>query len=399
MTKILVVSTYPIKKGQHGGQRRVAAIVEAYRKQGIDVCFVAVFAPDHYKYYSRQDIAVKGETRSKTLKSPYTSDIICGQAIYKDPYVKKKFQNLLIRYKPDIIEIEQVFPYLGLKPLLEEMRVKPKIILSSHNIEYSHKQQILNSSGYASEAEEAANLIKECEADLAHNASLIIAVSKEDAAVLSKMGSKGVVVAPNGIAQYPLTEEAKRHWIEYKKEHEISKLATFIGSAHPPNWHGFLAMIGDRVGFLPAASKLILAGSISDYFRDVFKDLRPEHSTFWTRIVPAGRINDKLLTGLIDQSDVLLLPITEGGGSNLKTAEAILSGKKIVATSYAFRSFEQYLMLPNIFIADTPADFRSAVLRAFQTAHIAQSAEQKQLAERVQWQYCLQPMIEAVKTI
>lgn len=402
MSRLLVVGVYPIKKAQHGGQKRVAAIVEQYKRVFDEVRFVGVFPPDYYQLYSRHDIAVKGETRKKTTDSPYTGDITCGQAIFEDHRVKKTFEKLLKTFKPDVIQCEQVFPYLGLKPLLKELDLKPKIILSSQNIEYLQKQEILKNSGYGEEAARASEIIRKCEADMAKHADLVVAVSPEDADKLKAMGGgERVVVAANGIAKHEITERAKRHWLAFKKTNAVSKIATFVGSAHPPNWHGFLATIGDRLGFLPPESKLLLAGSIGDYFHDNFSadNLRPEQVIFWERVVSAGRLSDELLYGLIDASDVLVLPITEGGGSNLKTAEAILSGKKIVATSYAFRSFERYLDLPNIFIADKPDDFRAAIVEAFTSDYKERTKEQVGLAETVQWEYCLQPMIKGAMAL
>jgi hypothetical protein len=55
------------------------------------------------------------------------------------------------------------------------------------------------------------------------------------------------------------------------------------------------------------------------------------------------------------------LPITIGEGSNLKTAEALESGRPIVGTSKAFRGFESALTLPHVTVADSPIDFRRAV--------------------------------------
>lgn len=393
-----MIATYPIKMAQHGGQRRVAAIVEEYRKVFKSVKFVAVYSPDYYKHHGKDDIAVKGMIREETRNSPYIGDIICGQAIFSDPHVKKRMTQLLKSFKPDIIQIEQVFPYLGIKPLLKELNLDPKIILSSHNIEYTHKKSILDNSVYQYQSAEATKTIRECEQDLAKNANLITAVSAEDAKALKKMGAKSVVVAPNGIAKTIKTARSEDEWKLFKQQRGLNDIAVFIGSAHPPNWHGFLAMVGDRLGFLSNSQQLILAGSISDYFENSFNDIRPEHVTFWRRAYAAGRLSDESLAGLISESDVILLPITEGGGSNLKTAEAILSGKKIVATSYAFRSFEEYLNLPNIFIANEPNEFRNKIIEAFKTEYVDRTEEQINLANRVQWHYCLNSMVkEAVK--
>src|ERR1035437_3212931 len=124
--KILVISTYPIKTAHHGGQKRVSAIVEAYKKVFSSVKFVAIFHRGFYSSFSGSDIPVTGETRKKIEMSPLTGDIVLGEAIYKDKAVKHKMTKVLRKYRPDIIEVSQVFPYLGLEPLLKELGMKPK---------------------------------------------------------------------------------------------------------------------------------------------------------------------------------------------------------------------------------------------------------------------------------
>jgi glycosyltransferase involved in cell wall biosynthesis len=104
------------------------------------------------------------------------------------------------------------------------------------------------------------------------------------------------------------------------------------------------------------------------------------------RVYLAGRVSEDSLQGLLKDCDVILLPITEGGGSNLKTAEAIIADKPIVATTHAFRSYEKFIdELPNIYIADTPEAFQQSILAAVKNKPIVRSQEQKAVAESVLW--------------
>jgi hypothetical protein len=68
------------------------------------------------------------------------------------------------------------------------------------------------------------------------------------------------------------------------------------------------------------------------------------------------------IVGLTDQSNIdaailessgIVLPITYGGGSNLKTAQALLSNKCVLGTAHSFRSFETYTNEPGVFICNT----------------------------------------------
>jgi hypothetical protein len=67
--------------------------------------------------------------------------------------------------------------------------------------------------------------------------------------------------------------------------------------------------------------------------------------------------NDAELQSLIEDSRGIILPIIGGGGSNLKTAEALISNKSIIATTFAFRGYEKYIQNDNIYIANTKEEF------------------------------------------
>ena len=395
--KIILLATYPIQNPQHGGQKRVDALVRFYKGIFSDVKFVAVFHRGFYQEYGKDDIYLKGEYRKKIENSPFTGDVVAGEAIANDPTIRAQFKKLLRNYQPDIIEIEQMFPYFGLKSVLEELKLQPKIVLSSHNVEAPMKDEILAGMGVDTKTRAPiVKAIKAVEDELSRISDLTIAVTEDDATAHKKMGAKNVVVSPNGISHSKPSPQALEYWEAFKREYGIRRIVSFVASAHPPNWHGFLKMIGNAVGFVPPDTKILLAGCIADYFKDNVKDNSPEEATFWQRVVPIGRLSEDRLSGLLATTDVLLLPVIEGGGSNLKTAEAILSDKKVVATTFAFRSFEKYQNLPNIYIADSKAAFCKAIVDALNAEYVTRTSQQKAMAKTVTWEYALEPIKEAI---
>jgi hypothetical protein len=52
------------------------------------------------------------------------------------------------------------------------------------------------------------------------------------------------------------------------------------------------------------------------------------------------------------------LPITSGGGSNLKTPEALISEKFIISTKFAFRGFDNFINDNGVFIASNSSEFK-----------------------------------------
>lgn len=400
--RILVIGTYPIILPQHGGQKRLSAIVEEYKKRIAEVKYVSVFFDGFYSKYSSDDIPLGKVGRDLVYASPLTGDIICGKAIFEDPVVKQKFTKLLRTFSPDIIHIEQPYPYFGLKPLLAELKMTPTIVFGSQNVEGPMKDDILR--GYGTDRgliDDAVEQINNIELALSRDADLVVACTKDDLRAHKAMGAKRLVLAPNGVAEPLIQKSALQHWSRLFAEKGIDQTAIFVGSAHPPNWAGFTSMIGKALGFVLNNQRIVIAGSISDYAgREIGLDkLSIAESTFWLRAYSAGRLSESRLVGLIEQSDVILLPITEGGGSNLKTAEAIISDKKVVTTSHALRSFEWFKDYPNVWVADSPIEFRKAISDAFEATSIERTKEQKKLAESVLWRNCLRAMTEEVSSL
>jgi hypothetical protein len=400
--RILVVGTYPIVSPRHGGQKRLDAIVEEYKKNFTAVKYVSVFFEGFYAEYSQDDIALGREGEIKVHQSPMTGDVICGEAIFDDKEVKQRFSAMLTTFNPDIIHIEQPYPYLGLKPLLDELGMKPKIIFGSQNIEAPMKRDILKDYNVDEETIEVVEKkIHELEVDLSRTSDLVVACTKSDLVVHEKMGARHTVLAANGVSRLVTTQAAESYWRHTYDAMGVEKTAVFVGSAHPPNWAGFLRMVGKGLGFVPVNARIVAAGSVSDFFdREISEDsLDIQDVTFWKRAFSAGRLSEDKLRAIINVADVILLPITEGGGSNLKTAEAIIADKKVVATSHALRSFEWFRDFPNVWVEDDPAKFKEAIVSALMTVKKERTSLQQKQAEAVLWENCLESLIKNVREL
>jgi hypothetical protein len=392
--KILVLSTYPVEEPLHGGQKRIEASLHFYKHYFKEVKFVAVYYKKFFDKAGPDDIAIQDKKIIEAMdKSPFASDLISGEAIYKDPAVKKKMTEILGSFRPDVIQVEQIYPFAGLEPLLEDLGLHPKLILGSQNDETRLKEDIFAGIKMPeSERQEFLSRIEELEKNTTRKVDLVIAVNESDAEMHKSLGAKKCIVIPNGISKINPTPAALAHWQQFKAEHDIDKFITFVGSAHPPNFLGFQKMVGQDLDFLPDKSCLMLAGGVSNHIQQEYGQEKPAAKKFWKRAWPLGHLSDDNLAGLIRQSDVIILPIVAGVGSNLKTAEAILADKKVVATRLALRTFEAYENLPNLYLADDQDSFRKAIIKALQTDQIPRSDEQDKLGQKVQWQYCLEPL-------
>jgi glycosyltransferase involved in cell wall biosynthesis len=249
--------------------------------------------------------------------------------------------------------------------------------------------------------EDVVNIIAELEHNLSSTSDLVVACTTEDVNAHIRMGAKETVLAPNGIAPIKSNQNSRNYWETIFKRLGAKQIILFVGSAHPPNWTGFLQMVGKGLGFIPANTRIVVAGSISDYFEREIKPetLEIEDATFWLRAFSVGRLSEERLGALIEQCDIMLLPITEGGGSNLKTAEAILANKKVVTTDHALRSFEWFKKFPNVWVANNQKDFQKYIQEALDTPIRDRTPEQDKLTQQVRWDKCLKEMVKKVSKL
>lgn len=398
--KVLLMSTYPIKGALTGGPLRVKAILEEYKKHFKSVSHVAVFSRYHHPAgYEPTDIAVRGDLAQATRYAPDTSDYLIGKAIATDKELRARVVAYIEQLHPDIIQIEQMFCWIGLKDAIKDLSYSPQITYSSHNIEWSMKKELLEGLGY--KREDIAQMIediKSAEYDLASKASAVFAVTKADGESLVAMGAKSYTLARNGV--FPLNAQEKdiEYWRAYFAQRGIEQIAVFIGSAHPPNIQGFKEMIGFGLGFLKRNQAIVLAGDVGTNIMDNLDRQDAQQFTSLRRLISVGRLSHPRLQGLLSYAHTILLPITEGGGSNLKTAEAIASRKPVVATAKAYRSFDEFKDAPQVLLADTRQKFKDSIRRSFEENNVTK-LDSKVDVNSVLWSACLKPMSQKLEEI
>lgn len=392
-----MIGMYPIMNPMHGGQLRVRAIYDAYIRNGIDVKYFSVSPVGAYESFWADD-----QTFQSSSYDENRADIITGDALYKDSITRNRLIDTIKKYRPNVIQFEQSFGYIGFEKLINETKWFGKIIYSSQNIEFKLKGSILNSKVPKLAEDVVDKVIRQVrvtEKNLVKRADLVIACTDEDATQLRTMGAKNIVVARNGINDKIVDKDNLWFWDTNLTNEGINKKILFVGSAHPPNLYGFRDMVGYSLGFLPKTSRLLVVGGVCNL---ILGDLRniPNYiaETFVARVKLLGKVSEKDLASLIKLADVIILPITSGGGSNLKTAEAILSCNQIVATRLAFRSFEEYMVLNNVTLTDEPNIFRlSMISQAKKGKDISQP--ERDLSQTVTWDYTLQSLLDRVGSL
>lgn len=398
MKSVIFLTTFPVNSAFHGGQIRSRNLINAYKKAGINVITIAYYNPSHYSKgeTSENDVIVDPKSRIG-YENYFSDDYYSGQYSIKDNKLISKINEILRLNNIDIIHLE--LPWL--LPLAEYIKGKnktTKIIFGSENIENKLKKSIFNQ--YNLKGQDYLELlekIKILEIKAAETCDLLICVTEKDISWFkenSKCRTRFLLV-PNAVEEFDILEDTTK--LKGLNEKLDSKdWCTFIASAHPPNLLGYEECVGDFISFIPPTSKLLIVGSVCDLISDYFD--RSEYKNIDTgRYYFAGKVSTDLLHLYINGSKTIILPITKGEGSNLKTAEALYSRKKIVGTTLSFRGYEKYMNLPNVSIADNKKDFRNAILKSYLEPDVVLTLEQNNLINEVTWKNSTKTFINIIK--
>lgn len=398
--KVLALGTYPVRVPLHGGQRRTHQIGLYYKTAGFDYLHACVYDARHYgpDEVGSHDLPF-GAMGGLYAQAPFIDDLASGAfaATRAAPYAH--FAALIDDWRPDVIQLEQPFMW----PLVRRLRREGKLdgtllVYSSHNVEAPLKRDILEASGVdrviVSRVESE---IEAIESEIVEAADVLISVSEADGDQYEG-GSRNLrrIVIRNG-ADRPQVSRAP----EYGDELLKGEYLLFVGSAYPPNIDGYKRYVlgGGLYGF-PPEKRFAICGGVSDgiYQSDMYA---PHAESYGDRVQFFGRPADEELAWLRNGAKGFLLPIDSGGGSNLKTAEALASSSWVVATSTALRSFEDFFDEKGVVVADTPASFQDAMLDVIYGQPLRLTARQKAKREGLYWDALLagSGLVEILKAL
>ncbi|MDZ5739564.1 glycosyltransferase family protein [Pseudomonas asiatica] len=361
MKSVLILSTYPFVEARHGGQVRLANLVSAYRAAGWDVSSVAVYEPEGYGCgpvgaHDTEFGATSKYRYYKGEKMPLINDFLSGAfASAKDGALNKILATLPSAL--DVIHVEQ--PWLW--PLAKKIKALDAyrnvlMVYGSQNIEAPLKQEILKSCG-VDNYEGIVAEIEALEREVVCEADLVAAVTEADRDILERWGASRAVLASNGIAPWHTDDTTVQKW---KARLPKQPWILYVASAHPPNFTGFNDCMGGALGCIPPGSKLVVAGSVCDHLASELAKGKWNFLNL-SKVQLLHVLSDSDLAAVKSLAHAFLLPIPHGGGSNIKTAEALYSGKYVVGTEAAFRGFGDYLGLPGVEVARTPSEFHEFI--------------------------------------
>ena len=354
--RVLVLAPWPIRRPLHGGQIRGSEIVRAYGEAGHETEFIGLYdrAGREDDEYSEQDHPITPALASVD-PGGRTPEMGFWHALANEPASFARYRDQMLRFTPDLIQFEEPFLWPVANRLAEAAarerggRRLP-VLHSSYNIEHVWRRQYRDATEIGNGA--FIGEIAALEQEIARHADGVCVVSGQDAEAFRAMGARAVTLAPNGTALPAPTPAAIRTVRQYL---DRQPFALFVSSAHPPNASGLMGMIEGAPDARLRNGVLVALGDVDRLLRPHADAAHLQHLFRHIRLL--GRVTTDLLAAFYAEARVAVVPRALGGGSNLKTAEALLAGRPIIATSRAFVGFEDFATAAGVRIVDEPDAF------------------------------------------
>jgi hypothetical protein len=398
--KILSLGTYPIAAPVHGGQRRVSNLGRYYRTNRKSFRYASVYMPGAYggSTVTPDDIAY-ASPGGMFSEIPFIDDLGSGVFAAQNETPFNHFKRIVEEFQPDVLQLEQPFMW----PVVERLKRtgyldRVALVYSSHNHESPLKRSILENAGIAADkVKRAVSAVEAVEREVVDAADLIVAVSQAEATYYQSLSPRASVLTIRNGTDRPGRSRSPHEG----KELPVGEYLVFVGSAYPPNVTGFTNLVlGESLYGMPPKKLLAVCGGAADGIFASHEYL-PHASSYGDRVHFFSRPADQELHWIQERSKGTILPITSGGGSNLKTAEALCGGKWVIATPLALRSFEDFENEKGVLVARTSKQFRDAMLDVIYGPPLELSQEQLQKRHALYWDNLLEEsgLIAAIERV
>lgn len=353
--RVLQATTYTLDVPRHGGQIRCSKIRSLLIDSGVVVDNICIIR-DGETTNLGWNINVEAGFESRWV-SPGAEDLLSDFAMGKEletPLLQAKLESLISSEIYDFVFVEQPWMFRGLWEFFLNKNSdsnQVKFVYSSQNVESDLKRRMLSMkkglekkhiSDMISQVEDAENFA-------IRNAHLVVAVTEQDQDYFESKGAKQTLLAPNA-SREPLK----------RTNREVKPFGLFVGSAHLPNLEGFIDIFEGDLLFLPPDWFIVCVGGVCGLVNKAFSDGKINRSSV-SRIKLLWDITDDELDELLGEAAFVVLPILDGGGSNLKTAEALAFGKAIFSTPTAMRGFEHWVSSDGVTISDNSKMMKKAI--------------------------------------
>jgi len=341
---VSAVMPYPLHSG---GQVRIYNILKKLSKHHDITLCTFVRSESELKYQKDLSFCKKIHCvyRGKALQGKYLFKAFFSSmpwllATYDNDHMRTIIHDELKHHKYDLVHIEPFYVYPSLP------KTSLPLVVAEHNIEYSVYQQYVDRFPMPLVRPILrldVNKIKTWEHVVWDKAKKIIAVSNDDQLVIRNHdGSKNVTVAPNGVA----SEEFKVNTqIITEKRCRCLYVGNFSWLPNVEAAQKLIQVIWPKIHTKYKNAELSIVG------KNMPSSIRsnPEIG-----IIAKGEVEN--IAEVLSNNEILLAPMTIGGGTKFKILEAMATGVIILSSK------EGVMGLPvtskkEVIICETPDDY------------------------------------------
>ena len=329
--KLLYVCDYGIEVAVGGGQVRIRELLRELGRD-YDVTFLCLGNDAR----ESQTMLAPGVTQRTIPKTPDQLDaerstshgqLVSIADILASVYCKRNlaFLNAFREESADVSAV--VFAQSYMAPLLDEVPGDLPVIYSSQNCEMELKSSLLNARN-----DKAAwiEIVRSMEQKILDRADLVVCVSSQDANAFQAInpGVRAIVVE-NGVRIY---DPGKHEAVNHNSLHEdnLTPLAVFLGSAHPPNIQAARFVV-DVIAPANPDVQFLLAGTVCNAF---------DSTALPRNITLLGFLGNAEKAAVLRGATLAVNPMLDGGGSSLKIADYFAAALPLVSTSIGVRGYD-----------------------------------------------------------
>lgn len=337
-TRVLSFAQYPIRNPSHGGQVRLRGVVDALSRMGCEVSHLGVYPEFNAEPDDRGpiDTIISDEEFNKAyFAEPLFGDLTIASFILSRPALCSQIMDRIVSFSPDVIWLEHPFLYPVLAEVRERRGVDFQLIYSSANDEAKLKRILIESPSTPGTRDPSlVEAVAGVENDAVRNADYIICINDEEAA--------GLVARGEEAAFLPATTTLDFDRVVRPAPRAAAPYAAYAASSYWLNVDGFMETFSDGLGFLYYGEQIHVAGSCSEAIRND-KRFKRHESINESRMQFRGFLPVNDLTELYLHAKAVINPVTKGAGSNLKTADALASGRPVITTAKGLEGFRSML--------------------------------------------------------
>ena len=374
--RILQLTNYAVENPDHGGKMRSYNIRESLRNH-FNVQTLSIEVAEH-EFIQEFAIGIRAHDLYSQIGDGNLSDWGSAFYILKNQRTWESVFKIAFEYDPDAILLEQPFLWPIYQKLKEDGALRKDCLLinSTHNNEVELKESIYKQIFSSEEAAQKLSIVKKLESEAAVAADLSIVVSEQDRKYLDSLSPrKKILLYKNGHEGIKTTKKIGE-WRDRFANSERNFVV--VGSWHMPNILGLKRLVDAGLLSLdPKVIKLWVFGGMGPGLLSTFSLTLGGASPL--EIIGQAPSDD--IDSAIMASSGVILPIWNGSGSNLKTAQALLSGKTIIGTNFAFRGLEAYATESGVNITNDAA----ALLSAMSTVDISELHHRPQAVDDLKW--------------